>query len=156
MSKLISNNHGKVFVACYGSLRKGMHNFHVNARGEGQYFGTGQTRENYNLYRYGSAYFPSVSLVHNSNGTPVVVDVFEVPSCGLTGAYDSLEGHRGNDNPSTFYNRDLVTIDMPNNYHLEAWLYNIPDEQEELVESGDWCLFLNENYYKELDESYHG
>ena len=151
MSKEITNNSGCVFVATYGSLRRNMHNFHVNNRGGGQYFGTGQTREHYNLYRYGGAYFPSVSLKHDNHGSPVVVDVFEVPKAGLTGAYDGLEGHRGNDNPHTFYKRSEVIIDMPNGYHLKAWIYHIDEEQPEPVLSGDWCLHNNENYYAELE-----
>ncbi|MGL5581380.1 MAG: gamma-glutamylcyclotransferase family protein [Cetobacterium sp.] len=150
--KEITNNAGKVFVATYGSLRRGMHNFGVNQRGGGEYFGTGQTRENFNLYRYGGAYFPSVSLKHDSHGVPVVVDVFEAPETGLIGAYDGLEGHRGNDNPHTFYKRTQVVVDMPNNYFLKAWIYHIDEEQNEPVLTGDWCLHHNENYYKEMGE----
>lgn len=134
MSKVFAKA-GNVFIATYGSLRLGMENFRVNASGNGVHVGTGKTENNIDLYQYGGAYFPSVSLAHNSNGKQVVVDVFEAPEGddGLEGAYDMLEGY-----PS-FYNRTIIPIVMDNGDTLDAWIYHIDEEQSVLVESGDWC-----------------
>lgn len=137
----------KVLIAVYGSLRVGMSNAGVNSSGGGVYKGTGRTVENYNLYRYKGSYFPAVSLEHNSNNKPVVVDVFEAPLSGLTGAYDRLEGCHAPNHPSNFYNRTEVDVEL-NGEVVKAWIYNIPEEQHELVESGDWCLYCNPHYYE--------
>lgn len=145
MSKVTAKA-GNVFIATYGSLRLRMENFRVNGSGGGVHVGTGRTVDNINLYRYGGAYFPSVSLSHNSNGKQVVVDVFEAPEEGLTGAYDMLEGY------PNFYNRTIVPIVQNNGDTLDAWIYHIDEEQEHLVESGDWCTFKRPEYYSEDSE----
>lgn len=136
---------GNTFIATYGSLRRDMQNFRVNGSGGGKFVGLGKTVDNVNLYRYGGAYFPSVSLAHGSNGTPVVVDVFEAPiKGGLEGPYDTLEGY------PHFYNRSEVGIKLESGDTLTAWIYHIDEDQRELVESGDWCLHNRPNYYEEL------
>ncbi|BCG44971.1 putative gamma-glutamyl cyclotransferase [Escherichia phage EK010] len=132
----------KVLVATYGSLRKGQHNHAINARAGGVSIGEGWTVNNCNLYQYCTAYFPSVSLVHNSNGKPVRVEVFETTQAGLEGPYDGLEGHRGNDNPYTFYKRTLIPVLLDSGETVEAWIYHIDEEQDVLVESGDWTAYL--------------
>ncbi len=125
----------KVLIAAYGSLRKGMSNFGVNARGGGEYSFTGKTKNCYNLYRYGQCYFPSVSLEHDTNGTQVVVDVFEAPESGMLGAYDRLEGY------PDFYNRTEITVVDSEGKEHTAWIYHIDEEQDTLVQSGDWVEF---------------
>ncbi|UIW10527.1 gamma-glutamyl cyclotransferase [Aeromonas phage BUCT695] len=145
MSNVITPKEDHVFIATYGSLRRGMSNYTVNQRGGGIWVGRGKTVDDINLYRYHGCYFPSISLAHSSHGSKVVVDVFEAPSSGLFGAYDCLEGY-----PS-FYNRTKVMIDMDGGSQLEAWIYHIDQEQEEPVVSGDWCLHNNPNYYEDVD-----
>ena len=72
-------NPGHVFIATYGTLRRGMHNHHVNAQGGGRFFCTGRTARSYSLYRYRGADFPCLSLCHAAAHVhPIVVDVFEV------------------------------------------------------------------------------
>lgn len=134
----------KVFVATYGSLRRGMSNEGVNYRAGAEYYGKGKTVENYDLFRYNSAYFPSVSLTHNASQTPVVVDVWETTQAGLEGPYDSLEGY------PNFYNRSEVDILMDSGEVLRCWIYHINSPMPNRVESGDWCLFNNHNYYEEV------
>lgn len=138
---------GKTFIATYGSLRRNMQNFRVNGSGGGEFFGLGSTDNNYNLYRYNGAYFPSVSLEHSSNNKPVVVDVFEAPLTGLTGPYDSLEGY------PNFYNRTQVPITLDDGRKLLAWIYHIDEDQgsDDLVESGDWCSHNISDYYENLN-----
>lgn len=144
---------GHVFVATYGSLRRDMENFRVNAHGDGEYFGHGRTVDDFNLYVYGSSYFPSVSLKHNSHGNPVVVDIFEVPEDGLTGAYDMLEGHNPNHPESGFYNRTEIPVDLDDGRTVIAWIYHIDEEQRTPVEHGDWCIHKRgDNYYANLSE----
>jgi gamma-glutamylcyclotransferase (GGCT)/AIG2-like uncharacterized protein YtfP len=146
MSDKVQPNEGKTFIAVYGSLRTGESNFHVNARGNGVFVGKGKTKDNHNLYRYAGCYFPSVSLVHNSHGVPVVVEVFEAPNdrTGLKGSYDSLEGYRENDPVHNFYNRTQIPIVLDDGRELDAWIYHIDEEQSEGVADGDWCKYLAE------------
>lgn len=137
-------NQEKVYIATYGSLRLDMQNFHVNNRGGGQYIGTGKTEQNYDLFRYGGSYFPSVSLTHSENNKPVVVDVFEAPVSGLTGAYDGLEGY------PHFYNRTQIPVILEDGHRVEAWIYHIDEKQPTPVVTGDWCEYVRPNYYQEL------
>ena len=136
---------GNTFIATYGSLRRKMQNFGVNARGGGEFVASGKTTQNFDLYRYGGSYFPSVSLEHSDSEKPVVVDVFEAPLDGLTGAYDMLEGY-----PS-FYNRTPVEIQTDDGEVLVAWIYHIDKVQSTRVESGDWCTFNRPDYYETLN-----
>jgi len=130
-----------VLIATYGSLRRGMENERVNERGGGKFLSMGVTVENFDLYQYGGGYFPSVSLTHNASKKPVVVDVYEAPMSGLTGAYDQLEGY------PDFYNRTEVEVKLDNGEIVKAWMYHIDEEQPVKVDSGDWCLFKNADYY---------
>lgn len=155
MTEVITTNtvrkpaEGKTFIATYGSLRRGKQNYRVNESGCGKFVGLGVTEENYNLYRYSGSYFPSVSMTNSDNNTPVVVDVFEAPiDGGLTGAYDALEGY------PNFYNRTKVNIKMDDGSTLEAWIYHIDEDQDEVITSGDWCLHNNDSYYEELANGY--
>lgn len=125
----------KVLVATYGSLRVGMENEGVNKMAGATYYGQGKTVENIDLYQYGGAYFPSVSLAHSVSGTPVIVDVYETDEAGLTGPYDRLEGYPG------FYNRTQIDIAMDSGETVKAWIYHIDREQVNRVEHGDWIKF---------------
>lgn len=146
MSNKIKAAEGNVFIATYGSLRRGMQNFRVNQSGGGVFVGLGETVDHFDLYRYGSSYFPSVSLQHSESEAPVVVDVFEAPfDGGLTGSYDMLEGY-----PS-FYNRSIIRVVLDNGDELDAWIYHIDQKQPTRVESGDWCLENKPNYYYEVN-----
>lgn len=146
MSVLISPE-GKCYIACYGSLRRGMGNWHVNTRGNAKLIGLGTTKDNYNMYDLGS--FPSVSLIHNSNDKQVVVEVYEAPldSTGIQGAYDRLEGY------PDFYNRTEVPVVLDKGNSLNAWIYHIDEEFPKSVSNGDWCLYRHPNYYVDLVES---
>ncbi|MFW3388518.1 UNVERIFIED_CONTAM: gamma-glutamylcyclotransferase family protein, partial [Kocuria sp. CPCC 205274] len=138
-----------VFIATYGSLRRSMENASVNLRGNGEFIGKGKTDDNYDLFKYGGGYFPSVSLQHNASGVPVVVDIYEAPEghTGLTGSYDALEGY------PDFYNRTEVPITLDNGDKLTAWIYHIDEVTGDRVEHGDWCLFKRgESYYEKLGE----
>lgn len=138
MSELAQPSEGKTFIATYGSLRTGQSNFRVNERGGGVSIGLGKTKDKYDLFRYHGCYFPSISLKHSANEIPVVVEVFEAPETGLTGAYDSLEGY------PNFYNRTQIQIEMDDGRSLMAWIYHIDESQEETVTHGDWAKFLAE------------
>ena len=140
----------KVLVATYGSLRLRMENARVNDRAGGKYLASGSTVNNYDLFRYGGGYFPSVSLVHSESKKPVVVDVYETTEEGLTGAYDMLEGHRGNDNPHTFYKRTQIPVRLDSGEEVMAWIYHIDEQQETRVPSGDWCTYKRPYYYDEV------
>lgn len=133
----------KVLVATYGSLRNGQHNYQVNLRAGATPLGEGWTVDNYDLYRYGDAYFPSVSLKHSESGKPVRVEVFETDKAGLEGPYDSLEGHSGNDNEYTFYKRTQIPVKLDSGKEVVAWIYHIDEPQHTRVESGDWVAFLD-------------
>lgn len=145
------NQDNRVFVATYGSLRRGMQNERVNERAGGKFFGHGKTVENFDLFRFGGAYFPSVSLEHSDSGKPVVVDVFETDMAGLTGPYDMLEGYDPVNPEDGFYNRTQIEIELDSGEVVKAWIYHIDDMQNERVESGDWCLHNIPDYYETLN-----
>lgn len=130
----------RVLVATYGSLRTGQANFHVNDRAGGKSIGEGWTDEKYNLYRYNGAYFPSVSLEHNSHDSKVRVEVFETTQSGLNGPYDSLEGY-----PS-FYDRHQVPITLDSGEQVMAWIYHIDRDlgEDNAVVHGDWVKHLKD------------
>jgi gamma-glutamylcyclotransferase (GGCT)/AIG2-like uncharacterized protein YtfP len=70
---------GRVFVATYGTLRRGMPNYHVNVQGGGVLFCAGRTADAFSLYRCRGADFPCLSLRGAApHSHPVAVDVFEV------------------------------------------------------------------------------
>lgn len=147
----VKNVEKNVLIATYGSLRVGMQNFGINTAAGATLVGCGETVDNFDLFRYGGAYFPSVSLAHSKSNKPVVVDVFETTQEGLEGPYDMLEGHSP-DRDDNFYNRTLVKIQMDSGEVLDAWIYHIDEEQPERVESGDWCLYNDHDYYKNKEE----
>ena len=134
----------EVYVATYGSLRRGMGNARVNEMANATFVGKGLTNDNFDLFRYGGGYFPSVSLADSESGTQVVIDVWETDMDGLTGPYDGLEGY-----PS-FYNRTQIEITMDDGTAATAWIYHIDRPTGERVPSGDWCTHKHPNYYEEM------
>lgn len=156
---------GTILVATYGSLRRGMSNFGVNARGNGVFGATGLSTVKIPLYQYGGGYFPSISLnpEHVVLGTSkVVVDIFLSDEQGLTGAYDSLEGYNHRDPENGFYNRTEVEFELTSDLEVDgttvsagtvvtAWVYHIDEVQPNPVFHGDWCIFKRgEDHYERL------
>lgn len=132
-----------VYVATYGSLRKGMGNYRVNESAGAEFFGSGKTKNKVALFRYCEG-FPSISLTHPSD-SHVVVDVFKTDQNGLEGAYDSLEGYRGKGHPYNFYDRTEVPIVMDDGSEITAWIYHIDEVTGPQVEHGDWCKYKADN-----------
>lgn len=136
-----------VFVATYGSLRRGMGNHGVNARAGGEVYGLGKTVQPATLYAYCSG-FPSVSLQHQTH--QVRVEVYKTTQEGLEGAYDCLEGCYGQDHTANFYNRTPIEIEMDSGETLTAWIYHIDtDYPDRVVDSGDWCTYKKGDKYYE-------
>jgi gamma-glutamylcyclotransferase (GGCT)/AIG2-like uncharacterized protein YtfP len=129
-----------VFIAVYGSLRRGMGNEDVNKDGDGVFYFSGETWDNHDIFEHGTwGSFPSVSLKHSDSAKPVQVELFRAPRSGLLGAYDSLEGHDPDSEDGGFYNRSLVPIRIHETGDLvEAWIYHIDHVTGLRVESGDW------------------
>ena len=134
---------GFCYIATYGSLRRGMGNFRVNAYGDGEFFSQGKTVDNFNLYNYCEDCYPSLSLAHNYANTRVVVDVFKAPLSGLRGAYDSLEGYREGQSHN-HYNRTEIQVELDDGQMITAWIYHIDEDQGEdkVVKDGDWCRHM--------------
>lgn len=134
-----------VLVATYGSLRRGMGNYWCNVRAEADYIGTGTTVENCDLYNYANRSFPALDIHSQNSGTPAVVDVFATTQAGLEGPYDGLEGYPG------FYDRTLIKVNLGEEV-VDAWIYHISnlEGRYERIEDGDWCKFLDPDYYSTL------
>lgn len=119
----------KVKVAVYGSLRQGLHN-HRLLEGD-TYIGQFETEPIYSLIDLGS--YPG--LLKNGN-TPIIMEVYEVDAEKLS-RLDSLEGYRGKDVPSNFYNREK--IDSPYG-RIFVYFYNKNSDyiRSLAIETGDW------------------
>lgn len=122
----------KVLVAVYGTLRTGEGNHRCMVRAEGKSLGLGKTVENYNLYNLGA--FPKVSLTRNDHNVPVVVEVFETDTRGLTGPLDALEGY------PAFYDRTEVDVTLDSGETVKAWIYHIENNSGLTypIMNGDW------------------
>lgn len=131
-----------IYVATYGSLRRGQANYLVNDRAGAKSIGEGWTEDNFDLFRYGGSYFPSISLAHSNNNKPVRVEVFATDKAGLEGPYDRLEGYNKRSPEDSFYQRTQVAVKMDSGETVIAWIYHIDEEQDVLVESGDWSEYL--------------
>ncbi|MGL5013756.1 MAG: gamma-glutamylcyclotransferase family protein [Bacteroidales bacterium] len=141
-----------VYVATYGSLRRGMGNHVVNSYANAEFVGLGKTERNIDMFAYCGG-FPSISLEHTENNKPIVVDVYKTTLDGLEGPYDRLEGYSPNRKGGNFYNRTKIKIKMDDGSELDAWIYHIDSVTGPLVESGDWGLFKGgENYYDKLKD----
>jgi gamma-glutamylcyclotransferase (GGCT)/AIG2-like uncharacterized protein YtfP len=122
----------KCLVACYGSLRKKMHNHHYYLS-DADYKGTFTTEPEYTLHSL-SAY-PGLKLNGNHS---VVMEVYEVDEDTLKNL-NRLEGYRPNET-STFYDR--IEINTPWGKAF-TYIYVSELSKESIVESGDWCEFKN-------------
>uniref|UniRef100_A0AAU6NU80 Gamma-glutamylcyclotransferase AIG2-like domain-containing protein n=1 Tax=Escherichia phage 1-6bf TaxID=3117708 RepID=A0AAU6NU80_9CAUD len=131
-----------IYVATYGSLRRGQANYLVNDRAGAKSIGEGWTEDNFDLFRYGGSYFPSISLTHSNNNKPVRVEVFATDKAGLEGPYDRLEGYNKHSPEDSFYQRTQIAVKMDSGETVIAWIYHIDKEQDVLVESGDWSEYL--------------
>ena len=131
-----------IYVATYGSLRRGQANYLVNDRAGAKSIGEGWTEDNFDLFRYGGSYFPSISLEHSNNNKPVRVEVFATDKAGLEGPYDRLEGYNKRSPEDSFYQRTQIAVKMDSGETVIAWIYHIDEEQDVLVESGDWSEYL--------------
>ena len=131
-----------IYVATYGSLRRGQANYLVNDRAGAKSIGEGWTEDNFDLFRYGGSYFSSISLAHSNNNKPVRVEVFATDKAGLEGPYDRLEGYNKRSPEDSFYQRTQIAVKMDSGETVIAWIYHIDEEQDVLVESGDWSEYL--------------
>lgn len=129
----------KIYVAVYGSLRKGMGNHSVMGRADGKFVGMA-TIPNLELYAYAQTYYPATAFNDETETNGTLVEVYEVSEKGLRGPLDGLEGY------PTFYNRSLIEIPSLN---LNAWVYhmNLEDLQGNypLINHGDWIKYKKEN-----------
>lgn len=128
----------KHLVAVYGSLLSGLGNHRVMERAQGVLIGKGSTNDNIDLYSLGA--FPSISLIHDENGKPVKVEVYEVGDAGMV-PLNALEGYRGQ-GQNNFYERTLITINMDDGSTVDAYIYHIDQKQGQPIESGDWKAYL--------------
>jgi len=123
----------KYLVACYGSLRKKMHN-HQYHLSNSEYKGTFTTEPEYTLHSLGS--FPGLKT--NGN-TPVVMEVYGVDENTLK-RLNQLEGYYPGEK-ATFYDR--IEINTPWGKAF-TYIYVNPLSKESIVESGDWVAYKNE------------
>lgn len=109
----------KTLVAFYGIFRKDFHGrSDAGHKGRGSsHVGKGRTVENYNSYDW------YVDLGRNSQGYPVIVDVYEVTPEGLA-SYDVVEGTRGVDHPDNWYNRSKVDVQLDSGEVVNCWIYH--------------------------------
>jgi gamma-glutamylaminecyclotransferase len=104
-----------IYVAAYGTLRKGYSNNRLMNLSGNFYVGAGITKEKYAMYSSG------IPFVIKEPKTPIVVDVFEVDSANLP-RIDSLEGH------PNWYRRELIPV-LVNGKELQCWLYFMTDDR---------------------------
>ncbi len=122
----------KTLISVYGSLRKncGNHRLLENAN----YLGEFKTEPVFSLYSLGG--YPG--LKENGN-TSVTMEVYEVTPEEAR-RVDNLEGYTPGAKNNTFY--DKIMIDTP--YGKAGTYIYVPNTNRlELVESGDWCEFKN-------------
>lgn len=123
----------KHLVACYGSLRRGMGNYHYYLS-DSDYKGTFTTEPEYTLHSLSC--YPG--LKQNGNHS-VVMEVHEVDEETLTNL-NRLEGYRYGE-PATFYDR--IEIDTPWGKAF-TYIYVNPLSKDSIVESGDWKKYKTE------------
>lgn len=94
-----------MLVAVYGTLKKGECNNRILQGGNANLLSEGVVR-GFKLYDSG---FPVAAHSDTDSIKVEVWDVFDDPIKTLD-RLDGLEGHRGNDNPSSMYFREVVTV----------------------------------------------
>jgi len=104
-----------IFVAVYGSLKKGFGNHRLLS--DSTLIGRGSTDTTYDMISLGG--FPG--LVEGNNH--IQVEVYEVTEDKLLHSLDRLEGY-----PS-FYNRELIDISLDNGSKCTAWIYHLKNKQ---------------------------
>lgn len=117
-------------VAVYGSLRKGLHNYHALDMDDEEFLGEFDTPPVYSMYAVTGSY-PGLK---ENGSTSIKMEVYEVSGDKLQ-SLNGLEGYYGPDAKTNFYNR--TTIDTPwGDAYL--YIYNSSIGNAPLVESGDW------------------
>ena len=121
-----------MYIAVYGSLRKGHGNYDYFLKGE-TFVGQFETEPEYTLLDLGS--FPGLL---KGGATSVVMEVFDIGTKKLE-QVDGLEGYHGvNEEESNHYNR--IKIDSPFG-PVSTYLYNgVRGDLDDytIVPSGDW------------------
>jgi len=119
----------KVFV--YGSLKTGFGNNHI-LQVKGSSFVADDVINGFDMYAMGG--FPGI-VVNPSAGKGISGEVWKVDDEVLQ-RLNSLEGFRGQDDPSNFYNR--VEVETVNGHKCLVYIQEtIPSNHP--VPSGEWC-----------------
>lgn len=121
-------------VAVYGSLLSGLHNHGVMKAAQGELLGVTRLEPKFKLISLGS--YPG--LIKDEGTTAPIVEVYRVAEENLH-ILDGLEGYRGENDPSNFYDR----ITEPTEFG-DVYVYTLtPDyaEGRTEVEDGDWRKF---------------
>lgn len=98
-------------IAVYGTLRKGMGNYHRYLR-NAKHLGSGTTQDKYPMIAKGIPYVYD----EKGRGNQIVVDVFKVGDMDLK-PIDQLEGH------PDWYERKQIPVVMKSGKVITAWLY---------------------------------
>ena len=116
-----------MYLAVYGTLRKGFHNNSLLK--DSEYIGNGKTVNKYCLRASGIPYL-SKEPKHN-----VVIDLYKVDKDLLEGRIDSLEGH------PRWYKRELIDVSVGNEIY-KAWIY-FNETDKPVIESGNYEELFN-------------
>lgn len=134
MNKIEKNK--KKLVACYGSLRKGLHNHNYHLE-NAEYLGDFKTNPEFTMYSLGS--FPGIKM---NGDTSLKMEVYRVTKLeGLR--IDALEGY-SESSYASFYDR--ITIETPFG-PAHTYIYMGNTDHCDKVESGDWKEFKSKSYY---------
>jgi gamma-glutamylcyclotransferase (GGCT)/AIG2-like uncharacterized protein YtfP len=124
------NGTGKLF-AVYGTLRQGFGNHRLLDNEHCEFLGKDITKPELTMISLGG--FPGV-LPKGSDS--IVIEVYRVNSSQVEQQLNWLEGHKGKDHPSNFYN----VTEIETKYGT-ANMYILDNEQydgRQKVASGDW------------------
>ena len=125
-----------MLIAVYGSLRKGFGNNNIIE--SAIYKGEFDTKPEYSLY----AVSPSFPGLKENGTTSIRMEVYEVDEHTLS-RVNMLEGYNENRNSRTnHYNRITITTPFGKAY---AYIYNSGVGTHELIESGDWKEYKENN-----------
>ncbi len=121
----------KVFV--YGSLKRGFGNNTV--LGDSPFLSEGMLYGNFAMFSLGS--FPGV-IKSKSHKGPIHGEVFEVDSQTLS-RLDMLEGYNEFNTDLSFYNREMVSVLMPDGETVECLTYFLNETPVDgQVKDGVW------------------
>lgn len=113
----------KIYLAAYGTLRRGYSNSRLVDRGD-NWIGTGKTVDKYEMRASG------IPFVNKTPSTQIVVDLWEINKDELKDC-DGLEGH------PRWYRREMIDVNVKNNTY-KAWLYFNNTSNGTIVTSGDF------------------